>query len=328
MLMFKFLKNKAGCRLPKAGMLLAIFGVFWFVAIFVSHTATAEEYPNKPITMIIPYAAGGGGDTVGRVLAKALKYELGQPIVVVNRKGGGGAVGASFLKTAPADGYTFLFGAVGQIVAFIPLTTAVEFEYKDFRYLGSVTDFQNAFVASAGRPYGNLKEFVAYAKANPGVTIASQGGPEKLFFEQLAKKEGLEFKMISTGGGAEVMQLILGGKIETGFSGGFHANYTGKIDVVASMNPTRLAASPDKPTFIEYGINLAMPSEIGFMVPAALPDDIAQKLESAFMKAAQSEDFKKIVATRLKSKVRTVSSKTITKSLADLIEVITPLLKK
>jgi len=288
----------------------------------------AGDYPAKPITMIVPYGAGGGTDTMGRVFAKALGDELGQPVVVVNRKGGGGAVGASFLKAADTDGYTFLMGGIDEIAAWIANSREVDFDKDDFRYLGSVANYQNALVAPTKQPFSSLTAFVEHAKANPGTPVVSQGGMDRLFLTMLADKEGLDLKMVPTSGGAEAMQMLLAGNAVLSYSGGVHANYEGTIAVMASLNGTRLSGAPDAMTFVEAGYNLTMPSLIGFMAPAGLPDDIAATLEAAILKAGASEDFKIIVEERLKSQVDLVSAADTTSFVMALEQTLRPLAQK
>ena len=281
--------------------------------------AEAAEFPTKPVTLIVPYRAGGGTDTMSRVLVKALKDELGQPVVVVNRKGGGGAVGATFLKNAAPDGYTILMGG-DDIPTWMPLAQEVDFTGADFRYLAAVADYQNAIITTAEQPYKNFKEMIAHAKANPGLAVADQGSITTLFFDILKEREGLDLKVVPTGGGAEVVQLMLGGKVDVAYSGGIHSAYPEELVVLASLNKQRLAGSPDAPTFEELGYGLSMPSYIAFMAPAGVPDDIAAQLEAAILKASQSEDFKTIVEQRLQSPVLSVGSADLTAHIEGLKE--------
>ncbi|THB79216.1 MAG: tripartite tricarboxylate transporter substrate binding protein, partial [Desulfobacteraceae bacterium] len=138
--------------------------------------STADSFPTKPLTMIIPYKAGGSTDTMGRVLAKALRKELGQPIVVVNRTGGGGTVGATFLKNAAPDGYTFFMGA-SEIPVWNPLVQDVEFSIKDFRYLAAIAQYQNALITLKEKTYKTLPELIEYSKKNPGVIKCAYQSP-------------------------------------------------------------------------------------------------------------------------------------------------------
>lgn len=261
----------------------------------------AGKFPAKPVTMIVPYGAGGGTDTMARVLAKALQKELGQPVVVTNRKGGGGSVGASYLKNAPADGYTFLMGG-DDIATWNALTQNVNYKFEDFRFLAAVTEYQNAIMTKSDAPYNTLDELVAHAKKKPGMSYAYQTQMDKTIIKMISDKEKLDLKIINAGGGSETVQLLLGDKLDFAYSGGIHNRYEGKLKVLASLNKARLGNKPDKPsTFEKYGLN--MPAYVLFMTPAGVPDGVAGTLEKAILKASQSKNFKTIVQERLKAPV-------------------------
>ena len=266
----------------------------------------AGEFPTKPVTLVVPYRAGGGTDTMARILAKALKNELNQPVVVVNRKGGGGSVGASYLKNSAADGYTLMMGG-DDIPTWNPMTQNVDFKLKDFRYLAALAEYQNALVTRSDKPYKTLDEMIAYSKEHPGLKYASQLPMDKKLIEILIEKNNLDWKMINVGGGSEMVQLLLGGKIDIAYSGGIYSRYPDKLTVLASLNKQRLAGAPSKPSLFEtFGIS--MPSYVIFMAPAGIPDDVAKTLENALLKAGQSKDFKTIVEDRLKAPVINVSA--------------------
>lgn len=286
----------------------------------VSLPAVAADYPSKAVTMIIPYGAGGSTDTMGRVFANALGNELGQPVVVVNRKGGGGSVGASFLKNSAPDGYTILLGGVDEIAAWNPIASEVDFEASDFRFIGAVANYQNAFVAPTDQPFASFNEFVEHAKANPGLPVVSQGGMSATFLDIVAEKEGLDLRIVNANSGAEAMQLLIAGNAVMSYSGGVHANFDGQVKVLASLNDTRLSGAPDAPTYKESGYGLAMPSLVGVMAPAGVPDDVAQALENALQAAANDADFLTIVEERLKSKVEVVSGADVTATIGELAE--------
>lgn len=285
----------------------------------VGSHAQAADFPSKPVQLIVPYRAGGGTDTMARVFAKALSKELGAPVAVVNHKGGGGAVGGSRLKNASADGYTILMGG-DDISSYIPLASDVDFKFEDFRYLAAVAEYQNAMIAKAGAPYKTFEEFVAYAKANPGIRLAHIGGITKPFLEKLVTDGGIEAKMIAASGGSEVVQLLLGGQIDAAYSGGVHNKNPEQWEVLGSFNANRLPSSPDKPTFKEAGFELAMPAKVIFMTSAGVPDDVAGKLEAAILAATKDADFNTIVQERLKAPVLSEGAAGLTIYMQDLHE--------
>ena len=281
------------------------------------NSAKDNTFPSKPITLIVPYRAGGGTDTMARVFAKALSAELGQPVAVVNKKGGGGAVGGSRLKNSKADGYTIMMGG-DDIPTYIPLVKPVDFTFGDFRYLAAVAEYQNAMYAKKGAPFSTFQELVAYAKKNPGVRLAHQGGISKPFIDRLVEQSGIDAKVIATGGGSEVVQLLLGGQIDAAYSGGNHNKNPEQWEVLGSFNANRLSSSPDKPTFKEAGYELSMPAYVLFMTPSGVSDDVASTLEKALLKAAKDADFTKIVQERLKAPTLAVGSKELDAYMSDL----------
>jgi tripartite-type tricarboxylate transporter receptor subunit TctC len=273
--------------------------------------AQAAEFPSKPIDIIVPYKAGGTTDVMARILAKNIQEQLGQPIVVKNRSGGGGSIGASFMKNQPADGYTLLVGA-SEISTWIPLTKEVDYVFEDLRYIAAVTEFQNALIANVDKPYNDLAGMIKYAKANPGLKVAHIGAISELMLKTLAEREGLDLRMITASGGSEVVQLLLSGRIDVGYSGGVHSSYPGKFEILASLNKGRLAEAPNKLSFAESGYDLAIPAHVVFMMRAGVPDGRAKILEEAILEATKDPDFIKIVEDRMKAPRMAVSAEEIT----------------
>lgn len=260
--------------------------------------AGAAGYPAKPVTLIVPYKAGGSTETMAQVFAKALGRELGQKVVVKTRPGGGGAVGATFVSKMPADGYTIMFAAMSGLT-WDPLTKkGLEFDLESFRYIAGVTEYQMAFITTPGKPYGSLAELIAHSKRGNALNVADQGGISKAFINFIAKKEGVDWTAIPTRGGGEMVPFLLGNKVDFAWSGGVHGKYGDKMLVLASCLAGRLAASPEAPSLKElYGIS--MPGNAVIVAPRGTPDDVAATLEAAIGRAMQDEDFGKILA-RLK----------------------------
>ena len=293
--------------------------VFWTAVTgsLLSPEAGADNFPEKPVQLIVPYKAGGGTDTMARVLAKALSAELGQPVAVVNQKGGGGAVGGSRLKNSKPDGYTILMGG-DDIASYIPLVSEVDFNFEDFRFLAAVAEYQNAMFTRKGSPYTNFSEFVDYAKQNPGIRLAHIGGITKPFIEILVEQSGIEAKVIAAGGGSEVVQLLLSNQIDAAYSGGIHNANPEQWEVLGSFNANRLPNAPDKPTFKEAGYGLSMPAYVLFMTAAGVPDDVAGVLETSILNAAKDADFLKIVEERLNAPALSVGSAELNDYMIDL----------
>ena len=269
--------------------------------------ARADTYPMQPVQLIVPYRAGGGTDTMARVFATAMSEELGQPVVVVNHAGGGGALGGSVLANAEPDGYTIMLGG-DDIPSYIPHVSEVDFSFDSFQALGAVAEYQNAFIARAGAPYTTFEEFVAYAQDNPGVRLGHVGGITQPFIETLVEQSGIDARVVTTAGGAEIVQFLLAGQIDAGYSGGIHNQNPEQWEVLGSFNEERLASAPDRPTFAEAGFGMSMPAKIVLVAPAGTPADVVATLEGAIAAASADDDFVTLVQDRLSAPVSLMSS--------------------
>jgi len=269
--------------------------------------AHAGGYPSKPITMIVPWKAGGTTETMGQILSKAMAKELGANVIVKTRPGGGGAVGSTYAANAKPDGYTIMYADLGGLI-WNPMTKkAVKFKTSSFRYLAGVSEYQMSLVTTPDKPYKTLKELIAYTKKNPGINVADMGGISKAFINFLIKVEKVDWTPIPTRGGGEMIPFLLGGKVDFAFSGGVHQKYGDKIIVLASFLTNRLPLAPDAPSMGEmYGIG--MPGNAVVVAPKGLPDDIAAKLEAAIKASMDDPDFTKILQ-RIKFPKRFISGK-------------------
>ena len=260
-------------------------------------------FPEKPLTVVVPYKAGGSTDTMIRVLAKALAKEVGQPVVVQNRPGAGGAVGGMYIKNQPPDGYTFLVGSI-QVAAWSPIHDNVDYTAEDFTYLGSITEYQQAMITTPDKPYKTLEELIAYSRKNPGLTFADQSSISKLVILYVAKQEGLDWRAVPTKGGGGMVPMLLGGHLDFAWSGGVHQRYGDKMIVLASCNPDRLAASPDAPALSEK-YSISQPSMVVAMGPKGIPADRVKFLENALRNASTKDPaFVKLLNENLKFPVK------------------------
>ena len=175
----------------------------------VSDAAFAGAYPEKPVTLVVPYRAGGSTETMARVFAKALGAELGQPIVVKTRPGAGGAVGATEVAAAAPDGHTILFAATASLL-WPPLTQKVEYDLQSFTYVAQITEYQQAIVAKADAPFDSLKELIDHAKSN-SLNYADQSAMSRAYINYIGGVEGVDWTGIPTKGGGEMGPFLLGG---------------------------------------------------------------------------------------------------------------------
>jgi tripartite-type tricarboxylate transporter receptor subunit TctC len=293
------------------------FLLFAFV-IVGSVPAFAADFPTKPIEMQVAYAAGGLADSMARAIAKNMEESLGQPVVVVNKPGAGGALGVTALKSAKPDGYTI--GVVtGITLTYTPLVEKVSYSLEDFKYLASVGRYQEAFVAPPDKPYKNFKDLVAYAKKNPGMTYASMHPIAENILTAVAKKEGLDWRAIPTKGGSEVMTAVVGKHVDFGFSGGIHTSFVkaGEMIVLAALGKNRLLASPDVPTLIESGYDLFFDNDNIIFAPKGIPDDVAKKLTAAIEKAAKDPKYIELLQSKFFIPALCLTGDALTKNLQE-----------
>lgn len=276
--------------------------------IWLPHPVLAD-YPDKPITLVVPYQAGGSTETMARVFSKALGEALGANVVVKTRPGGGGAVGASEVAAASPDGYTLLFAATASLL-WPPLAQKVEYDLDSFTYVGQITEYQQAIVAKADAPFNTMEELIEYAKTNP-LNYADQSAMSRAYIDYIGAQEGVDWTGIPTKGGGEMVPFLLGGKIDFAWSGGIHNRYPEDMKVLMSMNGGRLIASPEIASIAEtYGV--AMPSQAVIVAPKGTPAEIVAKLEAAIRTATEDPDFGSLVTEKLKFPVKFVGSEALT----------------
>lgn len=257
--------------------------------VLASTLPALAEYPEKPVTLIIGYAAGGGTDTIARVVADEMSKSLGQPITAVNKPGAGGGIAAMQVMRSPADGYTVLLDPSSSISLNPKLSNQQNFGVDDFDYVGMVANFQAALVAPKDRPYDTLEEFVAWAKENPGATYAQINPGSTMAMDVIEGVAGIETRRVPTKGGSGAMNSLIAGQVDLGYSGGIHQRYTDEIKVLAPLVSTRSLTEPEKPTAQELGYPITLNSNITLAVPKGTDADVIAKLAGALEVAAKSE---------------------------------------
>jgi tripartite-type tricarboxylate transporter receptor subunit TctC len=267
----------------------------------LSITGAAQDYPSKPITMVVPFPPGGVAEIVGRPLASIMEKSLKQPIVLINRPGAGGAVGMASVAKGPADGYTILMGL--SSISIFPVSDRVQgrqpaYELRDFAPIALVTADPTVLVVRADGPYKTVKDFVDAAKANPGkINYSSSGvyGTLHVAMEIFADAAGIKLFHVPYQGGGPAVTALLGGQVEALASGPAAAIGQirgGKMRALASWSTERLKLLPEIPTFKQLGYDAEFYIWTGVFLPAATPPPVIQKLRAAVKDAATSEDFK------------------------------------
>jgi tripartite-type tricarboxylate transporter receptor subunit TctC len=280
----RFLKSLGLAATAAAGLALAAL------------PAQAADWPNGPLTMLIGYKAGGGTDTKGRVLAKLLGKELGVPVKVINKPGGGQATSLLWFKEQKPTGKVFFFGAVTGLTLNPHLKPSLDFRYTDFDYCCRVTEFQPALVAPASAPFDDWAGFIAHAKANPGTKYAALSPYARILMQLIAEKDGLDINYIPTKGGAGMVQLVLGNQVMAAYSGGIHSRYPGKFKTLAVVTTTRQAQFKDVPTLGELGYKGGADAPTVIAFPKGTDKAIIAKMDAAVAKAVQHQDMKDISA--------------------------------
>jgi tripartite-type tricarboxylate transporter receptor subunit TctC len=265
---------------------------------------SAASFPSKPVRIIVGFAAGGGNDLVARTVGPRLSEILGQPVVIENKPGAGGQLGVIYAQSQPADGYTLVVGAIGQLA--ISQAIYANLPFHPTRTLIPLTllgSYWLAIAASAQHNIGSLKELVAFAKANPDKSNYPSSSPAFTIPAELLKlKTGMPGTLIPYKGTNEMMLSIAGGQTLFGFSDPplvIPLAKGGQLRVIAMTGPARLPELPDVPTVVESGfpdIEVRM-QWIGAFALAGTPPAIVRKLEAALQQAISDP----VVRDKLKS---------------------------
>jgi tripartite-type tricarboxylate transporter receptor subunit TctC len=267
----------------------------------------ADKYPSRPVHMIVTFAAGGSSDLMARTAAKAMSQGLGENIVVENRPGAGGNVGAEYVAHATADGYTMLFGTIGTMGVGPSLYKHLNYDpLKDLAPVGILHTLPNILIVHVSLPVHNLKELIAYAKAHPGqLTFASAGtgSISHLAGELFKEAAGIDIVHVpyQSGGGSVSADLIAGRvsmMLET-VTNAMTLVKTGQLRALAVTTPQRSPAVPDLPTFAEAGLpGFDVSSWTGLFVTAGTPKPIIARLNAETQRIAHDpayiEQMKKI----------------------------------
>jgi tripartite-type tricarboxylate transporter receptor subunit TctC len=269
----------------------------------LSRLACAQAYPTHPITMIVPYPAGGPTDTVGRVVAEHMRKELGQPVILENVTGAAGSIGLGRVARAPADGYTINVGNWGAHVVNGAIYTLPYDLKTDFASIALLAQAPQIVVARKDFPANDLRGLVAWLKANPGkatIGTAGVGSPPHIAAVFLLNLTGARAQIVSYRGMAPAMQDLVAGQID--FMIDTAANSlpqvrAGTIKAFAVTSKTRLSAAPDIPTVDEAGLPglYALNWQAAFL-PKGAPKDVVAKLNAAVMSALADASVQKRLA--------------------------------
>jgi tripartite-type tricarboxylate transporter receptor subunit TctC len=275
------------------------------VVVCLIASGARAQYPDRPIHLIVPQAAGSATDTVARILGAALAKQIGQQIIVDDRPGGALTVGLDLTAKAAPDGYTVCMGPIGALAISPHLVKNLPYNIeRDFRPVALVLRGQLLLAVSPKTPFHSVKELIAYAKANPGKLLnasSSNGSPGHVGGELFKFMTGTNIVHVPYKGGAPAINDLMAGRVQLMFESlNSIAPFarSGQVRPLAVTGDHRSPAFPDLPTVAEAGVaGYSAPTWAGVIAPAGVSHPIVEKLNAAINKAIASADFKARFAT-------------------------------
>ena len=258
-----------------------------------------DTYPSRPVTIIVPFPAGGSADLNARTVAAQLNAAFGQSFIVENKAGAGGNVGTAFASRAPADGYTLLMSNSGALTVNPHLFNQVGYDaLKDFAPISLSVKISNLLLVHPDLPVRSLPELLAYVKAKPGLLYGHSSGSKQLSGEVFRAKAGIDMPPVAYKGSAPMMADLLSGHIKIGFDEVLTSMpyiQAGRLIPIGTTGSVRWPALPDVPTIAEQGGGLAgyeVTGWFGLLAPAATPPAIVDRLGGALQKAFADKAFR------------------------------------
>lgn len=268
-----------------------------FTACLVS-TGAAAEYPDKPIRLVVGFPPGGPTDIVGRIIGQALAKQIGVPVIIENRGGAGGTIGASYVAKAKPDGYTLLVAVESSQTRGQALNPSIPYDQqKDFTYIRKLAKQRNLVLTNPDVPVKSVKELIAYATANPGKlnTGGTFGATSHIGGALFDELNGTKLTFINYSGGSQPITDLMAGTVQVGFfteatvAGHVRA---GKLRALAVAGPDRSPAFPDLPTITEAGAKaMDLSPWFGIAGPAGMPPDVVNKIGGALDKIKSDPEF-------------------------------------
>ncbi|MEA3192073.1 MAG: hypothetical protein QOD26_406 [Betaproteobacteria bacterium] len=270
------------------------------LAALVASAASAQTYPSKPIRLIVPYAAGGTSDILARQIGPKLTEAWNQPVVIENKTGANGNVGADFVAKSAPDGYTLLLTDVGGLVISASVYPQLPFNpSKDFSPVVMVSYSPHVLAVHPSVKASNVKELIELAKANPGklnFAVSGIGGAPQLAGIEFAQRTGVQWTYIPYKGGSDAVTAVAGGQAEVLFNGMLATWPTvqgGRLRALAISSAQRVSAAPDTPTVAEQGLSgFETGSFQGVVGPAGIPKDVVARLNAELIRVLSSAEMK------------------------------------
>ena len=282
-------------------MKLVLLALMSAIGLLSTSPALAQAWPTKPVRMIVPYPAGGATDILGRLVSAKLSPMIGQPVVVENRAGASGNVGFDYVAKSAPDGYTLLTGTANITIA-PAFSSNLPFNVlTDFAPISQIVSSQNFLVTRPTLAPNNIRELIAYAKANPGkLTYGSSGiGTPLLCIEILKNLAGIQILQVPYKGDAPALSDLMGGQIDmycSSITGQVGFVRAGKLKGLGVTSKRRAASMPDVPTIEEAGVpGYELSSWYGILAPAGTPRPIVDQLNAAIVKIVAMPDVQKVM---------------------------------
>jgi tripartite-type tricarboxylate transporter receptor subunit TctC len=269
-------------------------------SLIVSTASSAQSYPSKPVHIIVPYPAGGTSDILARTIGQRLSESFGQPVIVENKPGANGNVGADLVAKAPADGYMLLLADIGALVISPSVYPTLPFDpAKDFAPVTMVAYSPHILVVHPSVPASSVKELVALAKSKPGklnFAISGVGGAPHLAGVDFAMRTGIDWTYIPYKGGAQAIADVAGGQADVTLNG-MLATYPlvqgGKLKLLAVSSAKRMSAIPEVPTIAESGVaGFESGSWQGVVAPAGTPREVVARLNTEILRIVNAPDMR------------------------------------
>ena len=277
-----------------------------FALACLSHQSRAEDFPNRAITIIVPFAAGGSSDVVMRLLAQKASNSMKQPIIIDNRPGGAGNVAAMAIKNAAPDGYLLMMGHTGTHAVNPSLYSDLKFDpVKDFQPVAPLTSFSNLLLVPASSPARSVADLMALAKSRPdGLSFGSPGigTGGHLLGSLLAKSTGAKLVHVPYRGVAPALTDLVAGRVDFMFSAYISAVgfiQAGQLRILANAGANRHPLLADVPTMAEVGFpDAVMAQWFGLFAPAGTPAPVVDRINAEFVKALQDSEVKSSVLSQ------------------------------
>ena len=264
--------------------------------------AQAQDYPNKPVTIVVGYAAGGGVDFVARLLAEKLADRLKQPVVVENRPSVGAVVASTMVSKAKPDGYTLMMGAPGPIIFNHALNDKLPYGPRDFAPISIMTNSPLVLLVNANNPARNVQELVAQSRANPDkANYGASSASFQLTTELFNRRTGAKFMHIPYKGANEAVQAVMSGDVSMTLADSGPAItglQSGRVKALAVTSAERLKDLPNVPTLAELGVDLKVSLWIGLLAPAGTPADIVKRLHEEMVRIVDMPDVRARIAAK------------------------------